>query len=86
MDEQQKQLAEWLIRGCDSHDKWLIAVRFGLPTLLQDQAYLLQIVVGEAIQPRVRNHMAANTANADPSTADAMLYIMGELGLKLTVA
>jgi hypothetical protein len=60
--------------ACATHAEWLALVRFGLGTLLEDQALLIEIVVREADR-------AAKTSPIGRVAGDVAPMIFAELGL-----
>lgn len=48
MTEQQKQFASNLLAQTKSYEEWLAVMRFGLPTLLQDQEVLIASILSQA--------------------------------------
>lgn len=48
MTIEQRAFVDKMIDVCEDHNQWLAVVRFGLPTLLEDQAVLWKLIVNEA--------------------------------------
>jgi hypothetical protein len=86
MDAKQKKFVDWLATSCKDHDEWLTVIRYGLPTLLQDQGVLIEVLINEAkrdVPIQSTQGGRAVDANVKP---DSVRRIMGELGLRFEVA
>jgi hypothetical protein len=68
-----------LADACHNHADWLVLVRFGMSTLLQNQPLLIRLIILEA------EREAANKENTHPSRMKEVERIMGELQLRMVV-
>lgn len=78
MEERDQEFIRNLDSACKTHDEWLALVRYGLGTLLTNQALLVEIIWIEAGREVARNGFKA------AETYKTAARIFGELGLKLT--
>lgn len=80
MDDVDKEnFAIKLTDAAKHHDEWLAIVRFGLPTLLNDQPLLFEIMSREA------GMIVERRGTTGFVTADALRQIFIELKLKLVL-
>lgn len=79
MTEEQKQFAHSLLNQTKTYDEWLAVMRFGLPTLLQDQGVLIGAIMTQA----------ENMANSMPAPINVLMdntvKICADLEIKFTV-
>lgn len=64
---------------CENHEQWLAIVRFGLKTLLENQVFLMEIILREASREIMRSKMNS-TSGAGPART-----IFDELGLRFEI-
>jgi hypothetical protein len=76
MTEKQKQFVDGMIKACDNHEQWLSIVRFGLPTLLQDQPGLIELMQREA-------QKLSDQDKGESTPAPYLSIILDQLQLKL---
>ena len=67
-----------LLAASPDHDKWVAIVRFGLPTLLDDQRRLVELVIREAGRLELKG--------TERDAAGLVVGILNELGLRLVPA
>ncbi len=79
MTEQQKQFAHNLLNQTKTYEEWLAVMRFGLPTLLQDQEVLVDAMMTQA------EMMAGGERNHIESLMRNMVKICADLEIKFTV-
>ena len=85
MDEfDQENFVVNLTDTCDTHEKWLSIMRFGLVTLLGQQRLLAELLVREAQRERERSAIPSHVV-AD-HIAKIIAKIIDELGLKFVLA
>ena len=77
--EQQKDFARNLIAQTNSYEEWLAVMLFGMPTLLQDQSFLIEMIMQQA--EMATNSMPARLNVLIPN----MVKICADLGLKFYV-
>lgn len=77
MITEQENFAVDLAANTKTHDEWLAVVRFGLGTLLKNQALLAEILVAEAMREasKISTH----------KSSDEIARICDELGLRFVV-
>jgi len=73
MNLDQERFATNLAANTKTHDEWLLVVKFGLGTLLQNQGTLAEILAAEAARESAKNN--------EPPHYE-MHRMMRELGLK----
>jgi hypothetical protein len=81
-DEEYEDFAVTLTDQAKTHGEWLSIVKFGLPTLMQDQKLLMEIIVRRAqvVCDQNKKHVPHRVV------ADDAWVIMDELGLKFDLA
>jgi selenophosphate synthase len=84
MDAKQREFVSWLVGGCKTHTEWLTVISYGLPTLLKDQDVLVEVIINEA--KRLAEHDEGQGIVETASPAEAVMRILDELGLRLTLA
>jgi hypothetical protein len=66
---------EQLANNCDTHEQWIIVVRFGLETFLKNQPMFFEVIWREAIRQLQRRQI-------DGDLAVQARLIFQELGLR----
>lgn len=75
----QENFIRGLVQACETHDDWLVFVFYGLGTLLDNQRFLVELIVTEA-------ERLAASGEPEAKASDAAPGILEELGLRLVVA
>jgi hypothetical protein len=74
---EEENVIHGLARNCETHEKWLVLMRCCLPTFLDNQPFLMELIVMEA------EKMAEGDIRKGIKASDTVRNILGELGLKL---
>ena len=83
MKPKHKAFLENMRRQCETHADWLVLVNLMMPTLINDQDVLIDLIIAEAEQEVVR---ARGEGEARPAeVARFVTLILQELSLRLTV-
>lgn len=80
LEAKQEKFVTDLTSAARTHDEWLVIVRYGLATLLEDQSFLFELIYREA----VREHERRKVKPDDPAIVAHQIF--NELGLRFTVA
>lgn len=73
--EKQRLFAKQLTESAKMHGDWLAVVRFGLASLLEDQDFLLELILQEASRLTVEEPLSNNDQE--------VIRIFKEVGLRL---
>lgn len=80
-NEGRRSFVKNLMAACNSHDQWLVIMRFGLGSLLEDQSLLMECISAEAKAICDRSNAAEGSEPRFPW--EVVGPIMQELGLKV---
>jgi hypothetical protein len=81
MNIEHENFIDALAKEAANHEHWLIIIKFGLPTLLNEQPFLAELIVREA--ERAAEIFNRSLVTGRHTGADHVGQILGELGLKL---
>jgi hypothetical protein len=76
-DQQQKFISD-IDKQCQSHEDWLVLVRYAMDTLLKDQDVLIELLAREAVRQAGRSRAAGHLR------VEELRTVMGELELRFT--
>ena len=76
---EQQNFAVTMTDQCTTHEQWLSVMRFGMGTLIEDSAFLVELIVREAERERDR------TGLSHRRTSDDAAAIFRRLGLRVVV-
>lgn len=86
METKHREFLDSMISRIKSHDDWLTIVKFGLPTLLEDQDVLIELVINEGRRMVTQDEFGGGRGqHVNELDSAAVRQILQELKLRLVV-